>query len=201
MVKFPKLIIEEEKTKAKEDFIKSSYQLYRADFQHNAKVKATIKLPENVEYIEAFRQEYAGANQSKEDVKYDEKSRTVTFNVGDIEAKSAAKYNFILRVKTIKEEDVNMQVVVKGKGTNEQRSSIIIHSTGNNKLEIKTETDITKDYLQIGDVVTYTITAKNVSSGVIKNVRIKATIPDNLKYLNTTLPIPPPLAIILGKVD
>lgn len=149
-------------------------------------VKATIKLPDNVEYIEAFRQEYAGANQSKEDVKYDEKSKTVTFNVGDIEAKSAAKYNFILRVKTTKEEDVNMQVVVKGKGTNEQRSSIIIHSTGNNKLEIKTETDITKDYLQIGDVVTYTITAKNVSSGVIKNVRIKATIPDNLKYLNTT---------------
>jgi len=149
-------------------------------------VKATIKLPENVEYIEAFRQEYAGSNQSKEDVKYDEKSRTVTFNVGDIEAKSAAKYNFILRVKTIKEEDVNMQVVVKGKDTNEQKSSIIIHSTGNNKLEIKTETDITKEYLQIGDVVTYTITAKNVSSGVIKNVKIKATIPDNLKYLNTT---------------
>lgn len=149
-------------------------------------VKATIKLPENVEYIEAFRQEYAGANQSKEDVKYDEKSRTVTFNVGDIEAKSAAKYNFILRVKTIKEEDVNMQVVVKGKGTNEQKSSIIIHSTGNNKLEVKTETDITKEYLKIGDVVTYTITAKNVSSGVIKNVKIKATIPDNLKYLNTT---------------
>ena len=149
-------------------------------------VKATIKLPDNVEYIEAFRQGYAGANQSTEDVKYDEKSRTVTFNVGDIEAKSAAKYNFILRVKTIKEEDVNMQVVVKGKGTNEQKSSIIIHSTGNNKLEVKTETDITKEYLQIGDVVTYTITAKNVSSGVIKNVKIKATIPDNLKYLNTT---------------
>lgn len=79
-----------------------------------------------------------------------------------------------------------MQVLVKGKDTNEQKSSIIIHSTGDNKLEITTGTDITEEYLQIGDVVTYTITAKNVSSGVIKNVRVAATIPDNLKYLNTT---------------
>lgn len=149
-------------------------------------VEATINLPENVEYVEAFRQEYGGANQSTEDVKYDEKNRKVTFNVGDIEANSAAKYNFILRVKTTKQEDVNMQVVVKGKDTSEQRSSIIIHSTGDNKLEITTGTDITEEYLQIGDVVTYTITAKNVSSGVIKNVRVAATIPDNLKYLNTT---------------
>lgn len=149
-------------------------------------VEATINLPENVEYVEAFRQEYGGANQSQEDVKYDEKNRKVTFNVGDIEANSAAKYNFILRVKTTKQEDVNMQVVVKGKDTSEQRSSIIIHSTGDNKLEITTGTDITEEYLQIGDVVTYTIKAKNVSSGVIKNVRIAATIPDNLKYLNTT---------------
>lgn len=149
-------------------------------------VVATINLPENVEYVEAFRQEYGGANQSTEDVKYDEKNRKVTFNVGDIEANSAAKYNFILRVKTTKQEDVNMQVVVKGKDTSEQRSSIIIHSTGDNKLEITTGTDITEEYLQMGDVVTYTIKAKNVSSGVIKNVRIAATIPDNLKYLNTT---------------
>ena len=79
-----------------------------------------------------------------------------------------------------------MQVIVKGKDTNEQKSSIIIHSTGDNKLEISTGTDITEEYLQIGDVVTYTVTAKNVSSGIIKNVRIAATIPDNLKYLNTT---------------
>lgn len=35
---------EEEKTKVKEEFVKISYQLYRTDFQHNAKVKATIKL-------------------------------------------------------------------------------------------------------------------------------------------------------------
>ena len=35
---------EEEKAKAKEDFIKISYQIYRTDFQHNAKVKATINL-------------------------------------------------------------------------------------------------------------------------------------------------------------
>lgn len=149
-------------------------------------VVATINLPENVEYVEAFRQEYGGDNQSQEDVKYDEKNRKVTFNVGDIEANAAAEYNFILRVKTTKQEDVNMQVVVKGKDTSEQRSSIIIHSTGDNKLEITTGTDITEEYLQIGDVVTYTIKAKNVSSGVIKNVRIAATIPDNLKYLNTT---------------
>lgn len=149
-------------------------------------VVATINLPDNVEYVEAFRQEYGGANQSTEDVKYDEKNRKVTFNVGDIEANAAAEYNFILRVKTTKQEDVNMQVVVKGKDTSEQRSSIIIHSTGDNKLEITTGTDITEEYLQIGDVVTYTIKAKNVSSGVIKNVRIAATIPDNLKYLNTT---------------
>lgn len=149
-------------------------------------VVATINLPENVEYVEAFRQEYGGANPSQEDVKYDEKDKKVTFDVGDIEANSAAKYNFILRVKTTKLEDVNMQVLVKGKDTNEQKSSIIIHSTGDNKLEITTGTDITEEYLQIGDVVTYTITAKNVSSGVIKNVRVAATIPDNLKYLNTT---------------
>lgn len=149
-------------------------------------VVATINLPENVEYVEAFRQEYGGANPSQEDVKYDGKDKKVTFDVGDIEANSAAKYNFILRVKTTKLEDVNMQVLVKGKDTNEQKSSIIIHSTGDNKLEITTGTDITEEYLQIGDVVTYTITAKNVSSGVIKNVRVAATIPDNLKYLNTT---------------
>ena len=106
-------------------------------------VVATINLPENVEYVEAFRQEYGGANPSQEDVKYDEKDKKVTFDVGDIEANSAAKYNFILRVKTTKLEDVNMQVLVKGKDTNEQKSSIIIHSTGDNKLEITTGTDIT----------------------------------------------------------
>ena len=149
-------------------------------------VEATIDLPESVEYVEAFRQEYAGENQSQEDVNYDANNRKVTFNVGDIEANSAAEYNFILRVKVAKQEDVNMQVIVKGKDTNEQKSSIIIHSTGDNKLEISTGTDITEEYLQIGDVVTYTVTAKNVSSGIIKNVRIAATIPDNLKYLNTT---------------
>ncbi len=149
-------------------------------------VEATIDLPESVEYVEAFRQEYAGENQSQEDVNYDENNRKVTFKVGDIEANSAAEYNFILRVKVAKQEDVNMQVIVKGKDTNEQKSSLIIHSTGDNKLEISTGTDITEEYLQIGDVVTYTVTAKNVSSGIIKNVRIAATIPDNLKYLNTT---------------
>ena len=69
-------------------------------------VVATINLPENVEYVEAFRQEYGGANPSQEDVKYDEKDKKVTFDVGDIEANSAAKYNFILRVKTTKLEDV-----------------------------------------------------------------------------------------------
>lgn len=38
-------------------------------------VVATINLPENVEYVEAFRQEYGGANPSQEDVKYDEKDK------------------------------------------------------------------------------------------------------------------------------
>ena len=148
-------------------------------------VKATITLPDNVEYIEAVRQEYGGDNPSTDGVNYDEKDRVVTLNVGDIEANAAADYSYVLKVKTTKQEDINMQVVVVGKDTSEQKSSVIMHSTGNNKIDVTTSADITKDYIQIGDVITYTITAKNSSTGLIKNVKVSATIPDNLKYLNT----------------
>ena len=149
-------------------------------------VKATINLPDSVEYVEATREEYGGENPTKEGVDYDEKDRVVTLDVGDIEANAAADYNYVLKVKVTKQEDVNMQVVVVGKDANEQKSSVIMHSTGNNKLEVTTATDITKDYIQIGDVITYTIKTKNVSDGLIKDVKVSATIPDNLKYLNTT---------------
>ena len=149
-------------------------------------VKATITLPDTVEYVQATRGEYVGENPTEEDVSYDEKDRVVTFDVGDIEANSAAEYTFGLKVKVVKDEDINMQVVVTGKDANTQKSSVILHTTSENKLDVTTETDITEDYLQIGDVVTYTIKAKNISSGLIKNVKVSATIPENLKYLNTT---------------
>ena len=149
-------------------------------------VVATIALPDNVEYVEALRKEYGSQNPTSDGVSYNESTRVVTLNMGDIAGNGVADYNYSLKVRATKAEDVNMQLVVKGSNTNEQKSVIITHSVGESNLQVTTGTDITKEYLQIGDVITYTITAKNVGTGVIKDVRVAATIPDNLKYLNTT---------------
>ena len=82
-----------------------------------------------------------------------------------------------------------MQVEVSGNNVANQKSEIIRHTVGNSKLEVTTSTDVDKEYLQLGDEITYTIRVKNTSSGLIKNVRASVTIPDNLKYLNTTYSI------------
>lgn len=152
-------------------------------------VEATVNLPENVEYVEAFSQGYAGDDQSTDGVKYDEKEKKITFDVGDIEANSGAARNFIFRVKPTKEETVNMQVEVSGNNVANQKSEIIRHTVGKGKLDVTTSTDVDKEYLQLGDEITYTVRVKNTSSGIIKNVKVSVTLPENLKYLNTTYSI------------
>ena len=152
-------------------------------------VKATIPMPDNVEYVEAFSQGYAGEDQSTDGVSYNENDKVLTLDVGDIEANAGATRNFIFRVKPTREETINMQVEVSGNNVANQKSEIIRHTVGNSKLEVTTSTDVDKEYLQLGDEITYTIRVKNTSSGLIKNVRASVTIPDNLKYLNTTYSI------------
>ena len=152
-------------------------------------VKGTITLPDSVEYVETTRAGYAGKDPSNEDSSYDDNNRVVTLDFGDIDANATATYNFTLKVKVVKQENVNMQVVVNGDGANQQRSIVITHIAGDSNIQVTTTTDRTDNYVQMGETIIYTTTIKNVGDSTINNLKVSVTIPDNLKYLNTTYSI------------
>ncbi len=149
-------------------------------------VKAMVTLPDSVEYVGTVRAGYAGKDPSAEGSSYDENTRVVTLDIGDLDGNATGTYNYTVKVRVVKQENINMQVLVNGDGTNDQKSIIISNIVSSNDIEVTTSTDKTDIYLQMGDVITYTIKVKNTESATINNFKVDVTIPDNLKYLNTS---------------
>ena len=171
---------------------RNSYELYKEGdevvyraYIYNVKesldaknIVVTCKIPDELEYINAKYMETYDNDYNK--VTYDQETKTVNWEINKIVAKG---YKGIL-----------LNCKVKGKETsfNNQISAVCTQSTGISysnqvtryiekaQIEVTHTSDITNEYVNVGDKISYYINIKNTGTAKVEEINILDTLPNGL---------------------
>ena len=153
----------------------------------------TMKLPDEVNYKEAYLledNEEIFLSENKEKASYNEETRTVTINIGDIKADTLSQSKVVVVTKeletgsTMKEILATASVMVDG--YDEVVSNQCAFTLAKESLVITQTTNTTSTYVTEGDTIEYVFKVKNEGSAVAKNVYVKDYLPNGLvaKYID-----------------
>lgn len=116
---------------------------------------------------------------------YDEATRTVTFDIGTLNAKRSEQFKVYVKVNNLPEEQMTATATVKGKisaeGTESYDSNTFIIDIGKSYLTITQTASIQDTYIKEGDNLDYVFTIKNEGSAVAENVTLVDEVPEGLK--------------------
>lgn len=116
---------------------------------------------------------------------YDEATRTVTFNIGAMQAKGLEQFKIYVTVNGLPEEQMSATATVKGKivadGTESYDSNTFIMDIGKSYLTVTQSTNVQDTYVKEGDYIDYIFTIKNEGSAVAENVTLVDEVPEGLK--------------------
>ena len=151
-------------------------------------VKATYKLPEGMEFIEATAN-FAGEDEASKIV-YNKEINTLTYNIGTMQQGRYATLEVQLKIKPLAENETEKQLVNIFEVTCEQTTDVlkseeVIYNVAKPKLEVKQTSDIAPGNIDVGDKVIYTIEVKNTGKGIATDVNIVDYIPGGLRYIST----------------
>lgn len=130
-------------------------------------------LPEGVTFKEA----------KPEGATYNKETRTVTWNLGTLNAYSSKYIAVTVTVDKLADEEIEKDITNQMKiATNDKEltASVTIKvAKANLSIEV---TSNTNEKVQVGDSIIYNILVKNIGAGVAENVIIENIIPDGLQY-------------------
>lgn len=153
----------------------------------------TFKLPTEVAFKEAYLVEASGTPIPAHNFNvatYDEETRTVTINVGKIEARNTEQMVVTVVTKELSEgitlKDVIANAVVKAEGFEEIVSNDLATAIAKASLVIKQTTNTTDTYVTEGEVIEYVFAVKNEGSAIADSVCVTDYIPEGLmaKYIS-----------------
>lgn len=161
--------------------------------QNINKVKANLKLDDNVTYERAYIVDQEG-KQTDKGISYNNESKTITIDLGTINSKNnlPAFKNAEILVKTnklgegIESADIMAQMTVSGENVPEHKTEELQTKIVKSNLEVKTSCSVKEGYLKVGELVDYTVDIKNNGTTIADDVIARVTLPENLKYLSTT---------------
>lgn len=136
-------------------------------------VVITNSLPEGLSFKEATQ-----------DGIYDANTRTITWNVGTLDALQERMFLVTFTVDNLpnnqSQKTISNKVTVKTseKEVSSNEVSIIVQKPG----LIISQTSDTKSTISEGDAIIYNITVKNAGSGTARSVKITDIIPDGVRY-------------------
>lgn len=152
---------------------------------HNA--SASMKIDKCFNYIEASVIGIADDKVSVDKIKsaeYDEKTRVVTWKIGDINPYDVASLELQLDIgdmdSTLIKEEIKMSANAKADGTAEYTSGNVQFNIGRPVLTISQTTSTTNTYVKEGEVINYQFKIKNEGSVLAKDVKLTDYIPDGL---------------------
>lgn len=111
-------------------------------------------------------------------ISYDEKTKTVIWNIGTLEAGKTKQARLIVTIE--QEKQIINQSTVSAQNVAEYNSPKIVHSIGTPKLSITKETTAENKYIKQGQDIEYIITVKNEGTAEAKDVNVKDTLPEGL---------------------
>ena len=148
-------------------------------------------LPEGLNYKDIYSIVYNAEYKAWEraiEGKYDENERKVSINLGTIKKDEDVHIKLEVRTDTLKDEEYRREVETSSKVTGDNIKDYIVTPVRNTiaKPRIETEYVCNNDskYIGNGDLVQYTIKAKNVGEIVANNVKIEDALPKELELIN-----------------
>lgn len=164
--------------------------------QNINKVKAQIKLDDNLQYEKAYVGDEE-ENTGDKGIDYDEKTKTITIDLGTINSKddlpAFKNAGIVVRTKKletgIESANVRAQVTVSGENIPEHKTEELDTKIVKSNLEVKTSCSVKEGYLKVGDLVDYIVDIKNNGSTIAEGVVARVKLPGNLKYLSTNYTI------------
>ena len=153
-------------------------------------VKAELVLPNELEYISS--EYFSLEDKALGVINYNETNKTLSYEINQIAPLQEKVIIIICKVKEgITEFKAQMKANYQGV-TDYTYSNEITRYVENPKLEVKYYTDVTKEYVDVGDKLNYYIEIKNVGLASANNVEIEYQMPEgientSLSYRNKTI--------------
>jgi len=168
----------DEKVKIGDDIAYTAKITNISDYNIN-KLLANVEIPEGLTYKNAY------VKNSDEKVNYNENTKTVEWNIGNLE-KGGYK-EVVLEVTADSQKD-NLEISVKASAENvqEHKSNIFKTNICNSNITVKQESTIPEGYVSIGDRIEYKINITNTGNLDATDVQIIDFIPEGMKYLETS---------------
>lgn len=126
---------------------------------------------------------------SSDDGKYDENSRTVTWNIDKLESNTTDKVVVKVKANNLEnnqyEKTIKNKITIKADGKTIESNEISI-SVQKPALSIKQTCDVKGNKVYAGDAINYTVTVENVGKGVADSIVLADNIPEGLTYEGLT---------------
>lgn len=156
------------------------------------KVTAKIKIDENLTFKDAYIIDEEN-NKTNNGVNYNTNTRTLTIDLGTINSSNdeliscrTLEINVVTNKLGSKETaDIKESITVSGENVPEHKTEELTTKLVKSNLEVKTSCSKEEGYLKIGEEVDYTIEIKNNGTVVAEDVKVRITIPKNLRYVST----------------
>ncbi len=144
---------------------------------------ARIEIPEGMEYVNAIvKNSLPEEEEITDGISYDENSRILTVNLGNIEM-----VKYIILNTTVTDYTGNLKMLVTATADNipEQYSNVFENKAEPAKLEIS-ELTSTPRYVKEKEDITYKFSVTNAGNSRATNVKITYNIPDGIKEVKAT---------------
>lgn len=180
-------IDEDLETQKAGDEINYSIQIENLTSEVKKNVVVTQVLPKELSYIKSAVIGYAEDGVTSIEIaegRYDESTRTITWNLSEIAEDGFVQLKFVAKVNELDENvtkvDVETIAKVRADGTDTYESNALVTSVGRPVLVVNQISENTDTYIKEGDTVKYVFTIKNEGGAVAENVRLTDVIPDGI---------------------
>lgn len=180
-------IDEELETQKAGDEINFSIQIENLTSEVKKNVVVTQVLPKEFSYVKSAVIGYEEDGITSKEIaegRYDEETRTITWNISEMSEDGFMQLKFVARVNEMEENITKLGVEtiakVSAEGTDTYESNALVTQIGRPVLVVNQITENTDTYIKEGDTVKYIFTVKNEGGAVAENVRLTDVIPDGI---------------------
>lgn len=169
-----------EKETLEKSKIQYNLNIRNLNAENRQNVAVTIKIPDGLAYKDA-----TDYSETLDHIKYDEKSKTLTWNIGEIKGQSSQKLYINVTANEIEKDKTKeqMEVFAKVKWDGKEFSSNKVQTSVLSKhFEVTYSNNKTEGVLLDNEEIEYYITVKNTGEAYIPEIKLTAILPSELNY-------------------
>lgn len=151
-------------------------------------ITAQIELPEGVEFIKSYLEEFEDDGFTVKEVnfgEFDENSNRINYFIDGLEGQSYRTIKVRVRVKELENNEISKSIVAGAKVTSNNEILYVLDNITKEvvkpKLEINVHTNYKSKYIKEGEIIEYYFNIKNVGGITAKDVKINCKLPEEIK--------------------